>query len=132
MNYPETEFWKGLEFRMIDSYIHIKKNRKLFEPILIYLKSLLVLGKIDEDDYDREYGKQSGFSKCCIENYISLSLQGLCPGLYMATVFNHEINNGHILCHKCYLKLVKDVKSGEYFENSKHSSIYISSSSQYV
>ena len=52
MNYPETEFWKGLEFRMIDSYIHIKKNRKLFEPILIYLKSLLVLGKIDEDDYE--------------------------------------------------------------------------------
>ncbi len=37
-----------------------------------WLKRLREAGVIGEDDFHREYGKQSGYPKCCIEFFIDL------------------------------------------------------------
>ena len=65
-----------------------------------FIKKLLRLGEIDSCDYDLELGKHYNIPRCCIDNYIYLSKQGIMVHKYMAKKYGYD-KHKHVRCAKC-------------------------------
>jgi len=66
-----------------------------------YLRKLMILGKIDNDDFDMALGRYHNIPMCCIKNFITLSLIGICKVAdVMDAVYGPDDYN-YVRCLKC-------------------------------
>jgi len=84
-------------------------NKKKIDNLYhLHIIRLRILGMIDTCDMHAELGKFYGYSKCCITNFISLSMIGVNPNAYMDKVlqFNDipKISVGYVRCLECSIK----------------------------
>jgi len=81
-------------------YYH--KRRKVGIPIDLFTLKMVILGKVELEDFHRVVGKFYGFPKCCVENYVRLMEMGVPPALYMHEVFTHRHPLPLVLCNDCH------------------------------
>lgn len=68
----------------------------------LFLTKLKIMGKIDTEDYHRAYGVYSGYSKCCIDNFIDLIKRGKAPAAHMRYIYGKDAAGIHyVRCSKC-------------------------------
>jgi hypothetical protein len=103
--------WHNDPTSIVENYFYAKSlSKELDEELLTehdpfedFIAKLVVLGKIEVEDWDRETGKHYGIPKCCVEWYITLDKIGIHDqGGYMDRMYGEDVSKaGYVRCPKC-------------------------------
>lgn len=98
-------FWA---YRDNASEIYLRDKGEYYIPLKryvdIWLDRMVVMGKIEQDDWNRENGKYFGIPRCCVEWYIFLHSLNIEPiGSFMNVVFGEDDHDKYqyVRCPKC-------------------------------
>lgn len=70
-----------------------------------FLKRLVKFGKIDWEDYHRQYGNFCNYPKCCIDNFIYLYVfNDIPPSEYMNKRYGQDFGINYVRCKNCRIK----------------------------
>ena len=75
---------------------------KMKHPMELFIKKLILLGKIEPIEFHLQLGKYFGYPRCCCENYARLNYHGIAPAKYMHDTFGHRHGLGLVLCNECH------------------------------
>lgn len=79
--------------------------RKTKDPFCDFLKRSVLIGVIDWDGYHMEMGKHSGYSMCCIKNFIEVSKINDRVAEYMDKKYGYDSPSvGYVRCPNCRKK----------------------------
>jgi hypothetical protein len=70
-------------------------------PMELFIKKLIILGKISSIEFHRQMGRYYGYPWCCINNYIKVLYSGNPPAKYMHDVHGHRHPLHVVLCNDC-------------------------------
>lgn len=89
---------------MTDREWYFKKTN---DPKADFLKRLVFIGVVDWDGYHMEMGKHSGYSMCCIKNFIEISK--VCDrgvAVYMDKKYGPDHGVHYVRCPNCRKKCI--------------------------
>jgi hypothetical protein len=71
------------------------------------IEAMVEEGVLSYEEYHVMMGQYSGYSMCCIKNFINLKKLGFPPARFMEEVLGHKHDLWRVLCPMCYDKLNK-------------------------
>lgn len=71
------------------------------DPEVLFLIRLVLLGKIELEDYYKYWGRKGNYKECCISCFVQLEKLNLMPARWLDCVYGNDVTVNYVRCPKC-------------------------------